>query len=1037
MGVPAFFKWLTLRYPKVVMDAIEDLSSENDIQNVMKNYNIETSMPENIDNLYLDMNGIIHPCFHPQDRPQPTSEEEIFDAIFDYVDKLIRIIKPQKLLYFAIDGVAPRAKMNQQRSRRFRAALEASEKKIKEKELEEEWKAKGLQIPEKTEHTSFDSNTITPGTEFMFRLSDAIKHYIHYRLEKDPSWKGRTVIFSDSSVAGEGEHKILEFIRIQRQQYNYNPNTKHCIYGADADLIMLSLITHEPHFFIIRESINENAWKKCDFCGTNGHAREECRKLNNLPKEEYDPTKHIQAIEFSLLKVSVVREYLKLEFKDLKLSFEYDFERLIDDFVFLCFFVGNDFLPHLPSLKIREGAIDALLYLYKKVIVTLDGYLTEGNEKINLKRTQVLFEKLALVEDKIFQNQLFAKERDLSRNAQNFKEGKINKDLVKDEVLRDYLALENKNKLKELELSNKEEIHLFDDVIDDIEEMINKTEKQGENEVRIQRLNQEASDNFKKILKEKLKEENTKKLEKYSDKVVLGKEGWKARYYLDKFRVHEDDKEFKILIRNSYIEGICWVFAYYYNGCASWEWYYPFHYAPFASDLCDIANFHVKFVLGEPFSPIEQLLSVLPPYSSKALPDSLAKLMADPDSEIADFFPSNIKLDVNGQAYAWMGVNLIPFVEENRIKKVVRKHYKNFTTEENIRNTPGKTLVFINSANHFITKLIGDVYRKENTTARIEDPNFTTFTGNIKHWTYTHSPGSKFISKIKGTKIPNVERCNVIGMILENELIDGHSSFLLNGVQLPKKVVMEDTLDFVNKRIFGGERAIETFRKTLGYDDETPVHVEREFRNNYFDRTYNNNRAIEYEPSQLELLRKKRYQERNEREDNEYNEFRDSRKHKQFKTNNNNYNNNYNNQGQPKHFNNNFGNYNITNMNYGMNNFPQQGNYNYNYNYNSNQNVNMNNFNNFNSNTFQNTQNTQYTQNTNNVTPQQTNNNYNEFNDPNIKAYSRLSCLVTPKPENNDPNESKDKKSDPKDINKALDNILQAYSKMQNMQKKP
>ena len=101
------------------------------------------------------------------------------------------------------------------------------------------------------------------------------------------------------------------------------------------------------------------------------------------------------------MKVNVVREYLELEFKNLNLPFKYHFERLIDDFVFLCFFVGNDFLPHLPSLKIREGAIDALLYLYKKVIVTLDGYLTKEIVKL-IYRTEVLLEKLSLVEEKYF-----------------------------------------------------------------------------------------------------------------------------------------------------------------------------------------------------------------------------------------------------------------------------------------------------------------------------------------------------------------------------------------------------------------------------------------------------------------------------------------------------------------------------------------------------------------------------------------------------------------------------------------------------------
>ena len=146
----------------------------------------------------------------------------MFDSIFDYTDKLIRILKPKKLLYLAIDGVAPRAKMNQQRSRRFRAAQEAKEKNAKEKELLEDWQAKGLKLPDSEDKShGFDSNTITPGTTFMHRLALAIKVYVAHRMQFDPLWKGLTVIFSDSNVPGEGEHKILEFIRLQRRMYKY------------------------------------------------------------------------------------------------------------------------------------------------------------------------------------------------------------------------------------------------------------------------------------------------------------------------------------------------------------------------------------------------------------------------------------------------------------------------------------------------------------------------------------------------------------------------------------------------------------------------------------------------------------------------------------------------------------------------------------------------------------------------------------------------------------------------------------------------
>ena len=98
----------------------------------------------------------------------------MFDAVFDYVDKLISIIRPKKLIYLAVDGVAPRAKMNQQRSRRFRAAIESQKNSEIENGILKEWKRLGLTHPNENKK-SFDSNTITPGTPFMAKLTEALK----------------------------------------------------------------------------------------------------------------------------------------------------------------------------------------------------------------------------------------------------------------------------------------------------------------------------------------------------------------------------------------------------------------------------------------------------------------------------------------------------------------------------------------------------------------------------------------------------------------------------------------------------------------------------------------------------------------------------------------------------------------------------------------------------------------------------------------------------------------------------------------------
>ncbi|ORD95032.1 XRN4 [Enterospora canceri] len=597
MGVPSLYKWLTMRFPSILAHLKKDFDY-------------------NVDNLYLDFNAIIHPCCNKNLNNLKEIDADLYAKLEKYIDTLMAYCKPKRMIYISVDGVAPKAKLNQQRSRRFTSAKETYNSNTIYADPKETCDNPNVNV-------AFDTNSITPGTDFMARLDDYMNQLIKFKMSTDSAWKNKTVIYSNYKVPGEGEQKIMEYMRMHKM----GQKETHVIFSPDADLIFLGLTTPALNLRIMREDVQYR------------------RNQDDQENEDDFMRKKFVMINEQKLKMLII-ERLQNE-----INIPSDGDRLLSDFVFLCFCIGNDFLPCSPGFEIRTNAIEKIAKFLIQTHMLCRDYITHPDGSVNYWVLRKFFA-----------------------------EG------LKDE---DENLIEKRRNLESSRLRMGEE---FD------------PEKE-----------------FK-----------------------LNREEGKLKYYIEKMGISSEE-DLKVACKE-YVKGMVWIYKYYFQGCPSWDYYFPYYFAPFMCDLHALKVEQLEFEDSKPLAPFEQLLSVLPAYSMHLLPREYRKFYYDhgyikihekyqdwiqdagqrgyiheyntvygrlgqkkedcAGLEVKDIFTfSDLKFRVDDfqKVMDWQYISILPFIKSSEVTDFTTDKRIKLGYEDLERNTAGMSLLYSNK-----TGLLGE-----------------------------------------------------------------------------------------------------------------------------------------------------------------------------------------------------------------------------------------------------------------------------------------------------------------------------------------
>lgn len=379
MGIPSYFSYIVKNHPRVIK---KFLKQEEPLQkDTVK-----------INNLYLDCNSIIYDAVHSISSENTTATEtitttttstlqnatRIINRVLAKIEEYILLIKPDTYVYIAFDGVAPVAKLEQQRQRRYKSQYQNNISQGIFKDFKV------------VKQDAWDTTAITPGTQFMSMLNKRCTTFFN-----NPSkYNLKSIILSGSDQPQEGEHKLFQFIRDNPKEH---AELSTVIYGLDADLIMLS-IHHIPYcksIYLFRET---------------PHFIQSISK-DLEPNDTYllDIPELAQKIGEEMGISISIRNSTSNHISDNMVDKNMDTKHCYD-YIFLCFFLGNDFLPHFPALNIRTGGVDKMMMAYSAVIKEEERLIDAINGKIIWKNVRKVVAYLSEQEEK------YIKEEHVQRN---------------------------------------------------------------------------------------------------------------------------------------------------------------------------------------------------------------------------------------------------------------------------------------------------------------------------------------------------------------------------------------------------------------------------------------------------------------------------------------------------------------------------------------------------------------------------------------------------------------------------------------------